>query len=257
MVKYFEKWCPQLDRAVPIHLHLPDDYEENVQERYPVLYMFDGQNLFFDSAATFGKSWGLEDFLNSYEKPLIVVGMECDHRGDNRLQEYMPYAVDAFFGPAAGKGSSFMEWVVDDLKPYIDLFFRTWPHRQATAIAGSSMGGLMAMFAVCRYNTVFSKAACLSPSFQVCPEQISEEVYAGEIDPDTRIYFSFGRKELSVTKSIVAQRYLQEISAYLNDLGCRTLVRLFQNGRHNEESWQMQNSIYMDFLWMNPSWYKE
>lgn len=63
-----------------LHIWLPDEYE-NTDERYPVMYCFDGHNLFFDEDATYGKSWGLQAFLRRWEKPMIVVGMECGHEG--------------------------------------------------------------------------------------------------------------------------------------------------------------------------------
>ena len=61
-----------------LHIYLPDDYDES-DERYPVMYMFDGHNLFYDSDATYGKSWGMKDFLDSWDKKIIIVGAECSH----------------------------------------------------------------------------------------------------------------------------------------------------------------------------------
>ena len=63
-----------------LHIYLPDDYEYS-NERYPVVYMFDGHNLFFDEDATYGKSWGIRTFLDAWDKKLIIVGMECSHTG--------------------------------------------------------------------------------------------------------------------------------------------------------------------------------
>lgn len=75
--------------------------------------MFDGQNLFVDDEATFGTCWGLEDFLRSYDKPFVVVGIECDHRGSQRLQEYTPYVLSqTFFGRTTGDGAKLMDWIV-------------------------------------------------------------------------------------------------------------------------------------------------
>ena len=74
----------------PLHIYLPDDYT-NGMDRYPVLYMFDGHNLFSDEDATYGKCWGLKEFLDGWDQKLIVVGIECGHEGDERLSEYLPY----------------------------------------------------------------------------------------------------------------------------------------------------------------------
>ena len=64
-----------------LHICLPDNYYET-QERYPVMYFFDGHNLFSDAEATYGKSWGLSAFLSRWNRPMIIVGMECSHEGN-------------------------------------------------------------------------------------------------------------------------------------------------------------------------------
>ena len=74
----------------PLHIYLPQGYESS-QERYPVMYFFDGHNLFFNEDATYGKSWGLKEFLDTWGKKIIIVGMECSHEGEDRLSEYLPY----------------------------------------------------------------------------------------------------------------------------------------------------------------------
>ena len=70
----------------PLHIWLPDDYE-NSDERYPVMYFFDGHNLFRDCDATYGKSWGLMDYLSAWDKKIIGIGMECGHGEGERLSE--------------------------------------------------------------------------------------------------------------------------------------------------------------------------
>ncbi len=72
-----------------LHIWLPEGYE-NSEERYPVMYFFDGHNLFSDSMATYGKSWGLAGFLSRWHRQMIIVGIECSHEGNERLIEYCP-----------------------------------------------------------------------------------------------------------------------------------------------------------------------
>ena len=136
-----ELWYAPTERSCTLHVYLPEGYDDS-DERYPVMYFFDGHNLFFDEMATFGKSWGLRDFLDRWEKPLIVVGMECNHEGDLRLHEYCPYRAHAFGSDIDGLGDETLRWIVDEVKPWADATLRTWPHRAATGIGGSSMGGL-------------------------------------------------------------------------------------------------------------------
>ena len=70
----------------PLHIYLPEGYFES-EERYPVMYFFDGHNLFYNEDATYGKSWGLKEFLDGWNKKMIVVGIECGHDGEERLSE--------------------------------------------------------------------------------------------------------------------------------------------------------------------------
>ena len=73
-----------------INIYLPNDYNER-RKKYPVLYMFDGHNLFFDEEAAFGKSWGMKEYLEDNDTQLIVVGIQCSFEGNERMSEYSPY----------------------------------------------------------------------------------------------------------------------------------------------------------------------
>ena len=179
-----------------VYLYLPDDWQTS-GKRYPVLYMFDGHNVFFDTHATYGKSWGMGEYLDKNKKQLIIVAVECSHKGHQRLSEYSP--VDFMFpdaGPIVGRGKEYMDWLVDTLKPYIDANYPTLPDREHTSIAGSSMGGLMSLYAVCDYNHIFQKAACISPSFWVNKDKVLDIVANSDIAADSSIYIDYGSLEL-------------------------------------------------------------
>lgn len=229
-----------------IHMYLPDDYYEST-ERYPVVYMFDGHNLFFDSDATYGKSWGLKDYLDGWWKKVIIVGLECSHHGDERLAEFFPFEfTERRVGHVIGRGVKTMNWFVKTLKPYIDANFRTWPQREATAVAGSSMGGIMALFAVLRYNKVFSKSAAVSPEFFAALPLFLKEVKTRKIHPDTRLFMSWGTEEDPrgwMTKRIT------RMDAAAQAAGIRTLLLHQQGGHHCEADWERQVPMWMEFLW--------
>ena len=92
-----EKWqtvIPQLtgDEERTVTVYVPDIAESDPEARFPVLYMFDGHNVFFDEDATYGKCWGMKEYMEETEAPMIVVGVECNHHPDHgRLKEYSPY----------------------------------------------------------------------------------------------------------------------------------------------------------------------
>ena len=170
MVFKWEVTLPRLtgDKKRMAYIYIPDSYDEDPERRYPVMYMFDGHNVFFDKDATYGKSWGMAKYMDESKKDLIIVGVECNHEGNGRLQEYSPINFEnSTLGKIKAKGSLYMNWLVNDLKPYIDRKYRTLPDRKNTIIAGSSMGGLMALYGASVYNHIFQRAACLSPSLWV------------------------------------------------------------------------------------------
>ncbi|MBQ9148010.1 MAG: alpha/beta hydrolase [Oscillospiraceae bacterium] len=241
----------------PLHIYLPDDYELS-QERYPVVYFFDGHNLFFDEDATYGKSWGVKTFLDGWGKKLIVVGIECGHDGQERLSEYLPYPADvgSRFDVFEPMGGATMDWIVEELKPVIDRDYRTIPFRECTGIAGSSMGGLMALYAAVHYNRWFSKAACVSTAMGFCMGPVKADMEANPVDPDTRIYLSWGTKEAfgladptrddrsSKTygwNKWVADRALSDGAAV--KLDCQV------GGGHCEADWEKLVPTFMNFLW--------
>ncbi len=243
------------DRMRTLHIYLPDDYYFT-DERYPVMYFFDGHNLFFDHDATYGKSWGLKDFLDRWHKKMIIVGMECSHEGNARLGEYSPY--DKMWGhkKIPGIGRMTFEWILYDIKPMIDRDYRTWPHRGATGIAGSSMGGLMSIFGVIEYNHVFSKAACVSPGIFYNIGRLRGDLDKADINSDTRIYMSWGEIEAGKAPHNGNPEYdtreARSVRSFERDLqarGASTYLYFQREGRHCEADWEKQIPVFMQYLW--------
>lgn len=250
MIKKFDVEITPFQLGRRIHIYLPDDYEQS-EERYPVIYMYDGHNLFYDSDATYGKSWGIKDFLDNYDKKFIVVGMECNHEGSKRLDEYCPYTLSqSHLGNIQGQGVEYMEWVVNELKPYIDATYRTLSSRENTMIAGSSMGGLMSLYSVIKHNDVFSKAACLSSSIGLCMNEIKQEIADSQLNVDTKIYLDWGSEEYWDKKGLAysTARNL-EISHILTQRGLNTYPCIVIDGIHNEATWEKQVPEFMEYLW--------
>ena len=160
---------PGLETAKPrrLYIYLPKDYEVS-DRRYPVLYMFDGHNVFYNSHATYGKSWGMKEYLQKTKLPLIVVGIESNREG-KRLSEYSPWDFSRReVGFVPGRGQVTMDWIVKTLKSSVDAEFRTLPDREHTMIAGSSMGGLITVSVKAgnpkRFAASFSSASVMPSS---------------------------------------------------------------------------------------------
>jgi len=227
-------------------LYLPDDWQTS-GKRYPVIYMFDGHNLFFDETATYGTCWGLKEYYDAHPD-FIIVGPECNHEGDMRLQEYCPYTSD-WFGGVEGTGKQYMQWLVEELKPIIDKKYPTRPGRLTTWVGGSSMGGLMSLYAVTAYNEVFGRAACLSPSIRLCMPDIMAEIETAKLRRDTRVYISWGEKEAKGQRGLAlyTDNALQVTRALLQK-GAAVCPYFQPGGAHCEADWAKQVPLYMDFL---------
>lgn len=230
-----------------VYLYLPDDYMDNVSCRYPVLYMFDGHNVFFDSDAAYGTSWRLSDYLQQTQKQLIVAAIECNHQGNYRLQEYSPFSFsDSALGSITGRGQEYMNWLVHTLKPQIDKAYRTLPDRSHTFLCGSSMGGLMALYGITAYNSFFQGAACLSPSLWVSPDPIKKMILGARLHNDTCVYLDYGSKELENHKR--NKQALMGAFCCLLDKGANVTFRIIPGGMHCEASWRRQIPVFMDCL---------
>lgn len=229
-----------------IYFYLPSDYEDG-NERYPVLYMFDGHNVFFDGDATYGKCWGMKEYMDRENPALIIVAVECNHEGNHRLSEYTPWAFTARgLGRIQPKGQEYMDWLVQVVKPMVDRRFRTKPQREYTYICGSSMGGLMSLYAICRYNHVFSKAAALSPSVWVAPVKMTQMIRETCFLPATQVYMDYGSEELG-NRSKVAEALKRSAGAFL-DMRVAVCMRIVPGGQHCEACWEKQIPVFMQCL---------
>ncbi|MBK8555192.1 MAG: alpha/beta hydrolase [Lewinellaceae bacterium] len=185
-------YIPQLDRTRRIWVYLPPDYASS-GKNYPVLYMHDAQNL-FDAATSFSGEWEVDESLNLLfqqgDYGCIVVGI--DNGGTHRLDEYSPWVNTQYGG---GEGELYVDFMVNTLKPHIDSLYRTLPGRQATGIMGSSMGGLISMYALSERQDVFSKAGIFSPAFWFAGNEPANHVASSTKEGDVRVYFLAGGDE--------------------------------------------------------------
>ena len=242
----------------PLHIYLPRGYYDT-DERYPVMYFFDGHNLFLNEDATYGKSWGLKEFLDTWGKGMIIVGMECGHDGQERLSEYLPYpaAKGSHFDRFQPMGDETLRWIVEEIKPVIDRDFRTIPFRECTGIGGSSMGGIMALYGAVHYNNWFSKAACVSSAMGFCIRPLMKDMRMQPMDPDTRIYLSWGSREAwggknpnAEDRSSKTYGWNKRVAEQIESVGATAKLRCQVGGGHCEADWEKLVPEFMHFLWM-------
>ncbi len=250
MVHTWDITIPELTKneTRKAYLYLPESYEYEPEKHYPVLYMFDGHNVFFDSHATYGKSWGMKEYMDFSETQLIIAAVECNHSPNNgRLEEYSPFSFkDPKFGKITGRGKKTMEWMTNTFKKEIDSHCRTLPDRKHTFIAGSSMGGLMSLYAVTEYNSIFSRAAALSPSIWVSPERLEQSIRRAKLRPDTVVYMDYGSREINFHSDMLRQ--FTRITSLLLERRVMLESRIVPGGNHCEASWERQIPFFIDTL---------
>lgn len=253
---------------------LPPDYDQG--GRHPVLYMHDGQNLFDPARANFGE-WGVDEHLtrliaNGQVRSPIVVGI---WNTPLRLREYVPADLIAALPAEIGEtlttlyggqplSDGYLRFIVEELKPRVDATFATLTGRDDTMISGSSMGGLISLYAMMKHPQVFGAAACLSTHWPLRLERLDEAalaqwretvvqtwsrvIAAGLPDPAThRLYFDRGDETLDQFYAFFQSRIDQTVRAEgWGPDRFRSLV--FPGAQHNEASWNQRLDVPLTFL---------
>lgn len=239
-VSTFTIEAPQLKGTKKIWVYLPKEYNSS-NKRYPVIYMHDAQNL-FDAKASYVGEWNVDETLDSINAKVIVIGIE--HGGDKRIDELTPFKNEKYGG---GKADTYLDFIVNTLKPKVDATYRTKTNAKNTAIFGSSLGGLVSFYAAIKYPKVFGKVGCFSPSFWFGRKDLNE-LLAKTPDFDTKIYFLCGDNEGDA--DVIPD--MQKVEHWVNTkrCQCKKLNKevIVKGGQHNEKMWREQ--FKNAYLWL-------
>jgi predicted alpha/beta superfamily hydrolase len=260
-----------------IDIWLPDGYQ--AEENYPVLYMHDGQMLFDSSITWNGQEWGVDEVMNRLisedsidaaivvgiwnipnrrhtdyfpEKPFMT--LPKDYR-DSLLKEVKKEQSRPLFTSGI-QSDIYLKFIVNELKPFIDEHFSTKGNRNNTFIAGSSLGGLISMYAICEYPEVFGGAACLSTHWpgtydadnNPIPKKIVDYLETHLPDPEShKIYFDYGTRTLDS----LYEPYQKQVDSVMvrkgyDEQSWKTLK--FEGHDHSENSWHKRLHIPLQFL---------
>ncbi|MCB0534233.1 MAG: alpha/beta hydrolase [Lewinellaceae bacterium] len=228
-------YMPQLKRSRRIWVYLPPDYATS-KKRYPVLYLHDGQNMFDNQTSSFGE-WQIDEALNNMfnqgDYGCIAIGI--DNGEGARLDEYSPWVNEEYGG---GQGKKYLDFLVNTLKPYVDSIYRTLPGPQTTAILGSSMGGLISMYAFTERPDVYSMAGVFSPAFWFAGDSVALDVRNHPKRYPGKMYFLAGGQEPDYVESDLVQVGNAMLSAGFQPTDI--YFTMPADGQHSEWFWRRE-----------------
>jgi len=217
-------------KARDIIVWLPPHYETDLDKRFPVLYMHDGQNIVDPKTSTFQVDWQIDESADSlirkgFIEPIIIVGI---YNTEDREKEYSEDSL----------GLEYTNFIVDSLKPFIDRNYRTLTDSENTANGGASLGGLISFILVWEHNYVFSKAICFSPAFKIDDYNFVDNVtmYTGK-KKNIKVFINNGDNELDseLQKGVDEMINALLIKGYI--VGKDFYFFKDKNSRHGERDW--------------------
>jgi predicted alpha/beta superfamily hydrolase len=243
-----------LSRTRTVIVYLPPGYEaaENRSQRYPVLYLQDGQNV-FDGATSFihGKEWRVDETAESLIRagkiePLIIVAIY--NGGAERGDEYTPTRDARFNGGMGGRADEYGKMLVEELKPFIDRTYRTRREAEFTGLGGSSFGGLVTMYLGLRHADTFRRLAVVSPSVWWDGRYLLKAVRDVKPRPPLKLWLDIGTREGK--RAVADARALRDALVTKGWTLDRDLSYMeAEGGVHDEEAWSRRVEPILKFLY--------
>ncbi|HBC75502.1 MAG TPA: esterase [Candidatus Wallbacteria bacterium] len=219
---------------------------EKKLKRYPVLYMHDGNNLFDPNTSFQGVDWGVDEacaklYKQSAINEMIVIAV---YNGPDRIGEYTPFKDPKHEG---GDGEKYLQFLIDELMPHVNSKYRTLTDAKNTAIGGSSLGGLISLYAGAKRSDKFSKVIVMSPSIWWADGKIIDYVTSAKLDAaKTRIWVDMGGAEgeegLSFTRKFNIA-FKQKYPGFKN-----YIYKEFPDAPHNETAWRARIELPLRYM---------
>lgn len=269
-VDRYTNFASQFVPARNVDVWLPEHYAP--EKKYAVVYMHDGQML-FDAAQTWNKQeWNIDSTVGSLIQrqeiqDCIVVGIW--NIPERRKREYFPQDAMQFIDPLLmdsvrsvewqndmGQANAYLSFIVRELKPFIDNNYATYTDRKHTIIAGSSMGGLISLYAICNYPAIFGGAICMSTHWPGSLKVINDEIPEGLIKyfkkhlPNPKyhkIYFDYGTETLDKAYGPF-QKEMNEVMRKKGYKKTSFLIKVFNGDDHSEHAWARRFHLPLTFM---------
>jgi enterochelin esterase-like enzyme len=275
-IEHFEKFKSSFVIARDVDVWLPAGYDP--KKKYAVIYMHDGKALFDSSIIWTHQTWGVDEVLNkllSEQKIKDCIAVGISNGGEIRHSEYLPqkpfenlpkekqdylyniisYGNQHVFTTKINS-DNYLKFIVQELKPFIDAHFSTLKDQQHTFIIGSSMGGLISIYALCEYPQVFGGAACLSTHWtglftaanNPLPGAIIGYLRTHLPSPKNhKVYFDYGSKTLDT----LYKPFQVQVDTIMHTKGFTNnnwITKEFVGADHTETSWHKRLDIPILFL---------
>lgn len=253
-----------------VDVWLPPAYDTDSQSHFPVLYMHDGQNLFYPELSSMGDTWQVAETIHQLAgdgkiENCIVVGIWNSRR---RFREYCPgrpfsempdeFKAEAYevLGTVEMLGDDYLKFLLEELKPQIDRDYRTLPDRRHTTIMGSSMGGLISLYAMLEYPELIGGAGCLSTHWPLSDKSVPPDFtdIMGDLiknrllaNGEHKIYFDYGTETLDA----IYEPYQLRIDQVMEEMGFSEqewLTMKFPGHAHIETDWASRLHHPLQFL---------
>lgn len=258
-----ELTVPYYNQKRRIRVLLPKDYHKETFASYPVVYLHDGQNVFYSKESFSGYSWKIIPTLKDahYLPKMIIVGI--DNAEENRLNEYGPWRTDSGStreeSSYGGDGMEYGEWLVHTVKPFIDTEYRTLADSANTVLAGSSMGGLITAFIGAKYSDVFGHLGVFSLASWFSERDFLRFIENHPLDKKTNVYIQVGTREGEMkdapfSKEQRSQQYIDCSLRYYQTLLKqghaidRIWLRVLVEERHHEKYWAKHFIEFLQFI---------
>lgn len=241
-----------------VWVYLPPDYDKGTAKRYPVIYFHDGQNVFNAASSFQGIEWGADETAQRLIKagkmqPLIIVAVA---NTPARMDEYTPVRSPSY--PTSGQGKFYGRFLVEELKPFIDKTYRTLSDKKNTAIAGSSLGGLISLYFAAEFPKVFGRCAAISPSIWWENRWILTYLEKhSALLKNTFFWIDAGTREGSSTEGMLENLgNIRDLRKLLIRCGLKPGVGLgymeAESALHNESAWAARLKDVLPFLFPTP-----
>ncbi|POY45708.1 alpha/beta hydrolase [Avibacterium paragallinarum] len=248
-----------------VRVLLPKDYHNEPWQHYPVLYMHDGQNVFYSKESYSGHSWKIIPTIKHYQQlpKLIIVGI--DNAGEERLNEYAPWKTEVGHSPevrnVGGRGAEYADWVVNEVKKFIDENYRTLPNVEHTLLAGSSMGGIITAYMGAAYPQVFGHFGVFSLASWFSEGAFMDFIHRHPLQPQSRVFIQVGTNEgdemdsqfisnMNQTYIDCTLRYYQALLRTGQPLD-HIRLRIMANEIHHEMHWADHFVEFLHFALLN------